>query len=297
MLTRIQSVFEKLRRIWTSDLILRHKFLYLIEELAIRLGPGFSGGVRTFILSDGCVVHLRNDSTDRKVFDEVFLERIYDGFAEQLSASRSPAVLVDLGANIGLSAIALARKLNLSHVVAVEPDRENYRVLSSNLDQFGQGADNRRPTCRAIQAFAGAERGFAQVVDSGNGAWGLRMGTTAVSAHHSNSVQVLPLNDLVPPSAPGTKTIVKCDIEGAESGLFRRILHWDHAVDFMILELHTEFFTAHQLRASLEQSHYHWQIHGELSDDALLAVVGLERRCTRATTVVNDLKSLAQSHS
>jgi len=66
------------------------------------------------------------------------------------------------------SAIALARQLRPNGIVAVEPDPANFALLQQNLRLAGL-----TERCKAIQAFAGAERGFAELIDSGNGAWGI----------------------------------------------------------------------------------------------------------------------------
>ena len=48
-------------------------------------------------------------------------------------------------------------------------------------------------------------------------------------------------------------------------------------MSFIILELHTEFFTMSQLREALATSRYEWHIHGDVPSDAILAVFALER--------------------
>ena len=60
----------------------------------------------------------------------------------------SPVTLIDLGANVGLSAVALARCLQADRVVAVEPDASNYALLVENLRSTGL-ADR----CVSVRAF------------------------------------------------------------------------------------------------------------------------------------------------
>ena len=82
------------------------------------------------------------------------------------------------------------------------------------------------------------------------------------------------------------RTVVKCDIEGAETQLFQRIRQWEERVHHVILELHTEFLSVEQFQACLEASRYHWRIEGTIPAGAILAVIGLERL---------ELKAVAQS--
>lgn len=253
------SVFHKLRRIAASDLAGADACWYVVDEILERAGR--RGGGRSYRLRDGSTVFLRPGTTDAKVFEEVFIDRIYAPFAAKV---KGPSVLVDLGANVGLSALFLAERLDFDRVIAIEPDEANLRALRRNLD------DNLSVPCEAVQAFAGAERGYAKLLDSGYGAWGLRMGEAAESG-----VPVLPLEEIVP-RVPGG-VLLKCDIEGAERFLFPRIEAWDELVSFIILELHTEFFTMEQLFRALAESNYEWHLHGGAEPGALLAVFALER--------------------
>ena len=254
---------RKIRRIAASELAGADRLWYILDEALERLGM-LTSGDRVYRLADGSVVSLRAGTTDSKVFEEVFVDRIYAPFADAVPLEDGPSVLVDLGANIGLSALFLERRIGFDHVIAVEPDFENLLALRRNLD------DNLGVPCESIQAFAGAERGYANVLDAGYGAWGLRMGESS-----ETGIPVLPLAEILP-KAPGG-VLLKCDIEGAERYLFPQIESWDRLVSFIILELHTEFFTMSQLREALATSRYEWHIHGDVPSDAILAVFALER--------------------
>lgn len=260
-MTRVAASLLKLRRLFRCDLRRQDQVAYLLDALCDGLGLG-RAGIRRYRLQGGGAVFLRGDSTDRKVFDEVFLEQIYAPGVALLP--KGPSILVDLGANIGLSTLFFARRMNLTRIVAVEPCPENFRMLLENT----RGLADR---CTAHQAFAGAERGFAELVDAGFGAWGLRMGPSA-----SRGTPVLPLSEILP-QTPGARVVLKCDIEGSERHLFRSMRDWEHLVDFIILELHTEFFSAPELQHCLNESGFQWKQHGVTEPGAVLAVIGLER--------------------
>jgi FkbM family methyltransferase len=272
---------DKLHRILTSDLIPLHRLLYLVDEVRERLGL-ISIAAREYRLIGGAHLFLRWNSTDAKVFDEVFFERIYQPFAEMIPSDSVPSVLVDLGANIGLSGLFLERLLGFEHIIAVEPDRANLRLLRQNLDA------NVSAEVTSLQAFAGGQRGYANLLDSGNGSWGLRMGEET-----DYGIPVLPLKEIIP-SVPGG-VLLKCDIEGAERHLFPRIAEWDELVSFIILELHTEFFSFAQLQKALEQSHYDWHVQGSVPEGAVLTVLALERGALKAEPVQSGSDS--RSHS
>ena len=263
--------FQKLRQIAASELAFASKLRYIFDAAMRRFRPEAPGGVRKYGLRGGGSIVLREDATDRKVFEEIFLDRTYLHLAKSIAAAQ-PAVLIDLGANIGLSAIALARALRPKAIAAVEPDAQNFAMLQENLRVAGI-----EKCCVTMQAFAGVERGFAELVDSGNGAWGMRMGAPTAAG-----IPVLPLEEIVSAAQrlaglDRYTTVLKCDIEGAEAALFRRLRQWEDLIDDVILELHTEFLSAEEFYQSLAASNYDWKIEGTISPQAVLATIRLKR--------------------
>ncbi len=268
----LSNISRKIRLVVDSDLEFVDKLRYVRDLGKPFLLGNARRGSREFRLRGGASVVLRGNTTDEKVFEEVFLEKSYAPYAK-VAREIAPAILIDLGANIGLSVIALARKLQPDAIVAVEPDGDNFAALQKNLRL---SALARR--CVAVQAFAGSRSGFAKLVDSGNGAWGMRMGSAA-----RTGIRVLTLPEIIDmafarvPAGREKKVILKCDIEGAELHLFHHLLDWEDRVHYIILELHTEFLSAESFRDCLEASHYHWRMDGEIPSHAVLAVIGLER--------------------
>jgi FkbM family methyltransferase len=281
--------FARIRRKWrqiaSSELTLTGKFAYSLDLALGFFRSSSRRGHRKYRLKGGASVVLRENSTDRKVFDEIFLENTYADCAASCASAfnntAAPVVLIDLGANIGLSAIALARQLQPAGIVAVEPDAANFAMLQRNLRLAGLS-----DRAKAIRAFAGAERGFAELVDSGNGAWGMRMGAPARAGIPVWRIEDLAalakhiFDDAGHLSGGGSnpaKIVLKCDIEGAEAQLFQSLARWEHLVDRVILELHTEFLSVESLRAALDASRFVWRIEGEIAPGAVLAVIALER--------------------
>ena len=177
---RLQSIVRKLRLIAASDLANFDKVRYVLHA------AGRGAGVCSYRLRDGMSVALRKGTTDSKVFDEIFVERAYAPCVAALPESLGRVTLIDLGANIGLSALFLTRTLEVVEIIAVEPDPDNFRLLSENLRRTGLA--NR---ATAVRAFAGAEHAFAELHDSGNGAWGMRMGALS-----DTGTPVLPLSEI-----------------------------------------------------------------------------------------------------
>jgi FkbM family methyltransferase len=260
--SRLYSVVRKLRLVAQSELA-------GIEKLRYAMNPSGRGtGLATYRLQGKVSVGLRKATTDFKVFDEVFVERAYAACVAAVSENPGTVALIDLGANIGLSALFLTQVLEVAEIVAVEPDPDNFQLLSENLRRAGLA--NR---ATAIRAFAGAERAFADLYDSGNGAWGMRMG-----APSDHGIPVLPLAEIAGAINSGLPILLKCDIEGGERQLFQHIRDWGHLIRYIFLELHTEFLTADELFACLDSSGYQWTAHGTVPAGASIALLMLERR-------------------
>jgi FkbM family methyltransferase len=275
-LGRLGRIARKLRLIASSDLVMRDKFLYALRVDA-----------RTYRLQGGTAIALRKGTTDAKVFDEIFVERVYGPCLATLPDDLGPITLIDLGAYTGLSALFFARELPVEHIVAVEPDPDNFRLLSENLRTSGLAE-----RCTALHAFAGAERAFAALQDSGNGAWGMRMGRMSDSGISDSGISdsgipVLPLAGIASLAKTSAPIVLKCDIEGGERQLFLHLRDWEHLVRYIFLELHTEFLSVQELQACLESSGFQWTIHGTPVEEACIAFCLLERGEPRAPRTGN----------
>lgn len=78
---------------------------------------------------------LRDDSSDLKVFLQVFSKNEYLTLVRAVSdnADAKPLIIVDLGANIGLTALYLSAFLPVQKYIALEPSTENFALLCKNF--------------------------------------------------------------------------------------------------------------------------------------------------------------------
>jgi FkbM family methyltransferase len=267
--SRLHTIARKLRLIARSELVGIDKIRYILNESN---ASGDGAGLVTYRLRGGArhaatAVALRKGTTDSKVFDEIFVERAYAPCVAGLPANLGMVTLIDLGANIGLSVLFLARALKVIEIIAVEPDPDNFRMLSENLRRAGLA--NRSI---ALRAFAGVETACAELLDPGNGAWGKRMGVLA-----DTGIPVLPLAEIASTAKTNTTLVLKCDIEGGEQQLFLHIRDWEDLICYVFLELHTEFLSVDQLLACLDSSSFRWTVHGTQPPAASIALLLLER--------------------
>lgn len=128
----------------------------------------------------------------------------------------SPGDLVyDLGANIGVVTIALARRVGpAGHVVAFEPDPGNAAILRQNIEAAGL------TNVTVVEAAVAGENGTAQFVADGSIGSGLASARAESllpgSPDRSVTVPVMTLEAAF--SEYGVPTWIKMDIEGAEVG-------------------------------------------------------------------------------
>jgi FkbM family methyltransferase len=265
-LGRLARIARKLWLIAASGLVKGDQLRYAMRA------AGWGAAAGTYRLRGGVSVALRKGTTDGKVFDEIFVERVYGPCVAALPHNLGHVTLIDLGAYIGLSALFIARELAVDEVIvdeiiAVEPDPDNFRLLLENLRTTWLAS---RST--ALRAFAGPERAFAEVRDSGNGAWGMRLGPFS-----DTGTPVLPLAEIATAARTNAPVVLKCDIEGGERQLLLHIRDWEHLIGYIFLELHTEFLPVREMFECLESSGFQWTIHGTPPEGACIAVFLLER--------------------
>ena len=136
-------------------------------------------------------------------------------------------LIVDAGANIGASVVYFSLVFPGVHVVALEPERNNFELLLRNVDGLDVDAH-----CAAI----GSTAGQTSLIDPGQGEWGYR----TVSGDAGIPVPVRAAAALVDEKmrAGYRPLVVKIDIEGGEGELFSRDVDWIDAFPLMIIELH-----------------------------------------------------------
>jgi FkbM family methyltransferase len=138
---------------------------------------------------------------------------------------RDPQVIVDLGANIGFSTIALARRYPTARFVCVEPTAENRALLEKNLALNGIDA-----------------RVFPYAIVGASGRYDLNVGeypaANNVSPSAAGSIEGITFGELLDRAGVETVDLLKIDIEGAERQVFEAAAGWAGRVGAIVGELH-----------------------------------------------------------
>src|SRR3984885_13531639 len=78
-------------------------------------------------------VFARFGASDRIVFRHILVNLEYDCF----HSVNSPRLIVDCGSNVGYASLFFLGKYPAAHVIAIEPDPDNFALLRRNTAAFG----------------------------------------------------------------------------------------------------------------------------------------------------------------
>jgi FkbM family methyltransferase len=184
-------------------------------------------------------VALRRRTSDLATFEQVFANNDYNlrrlerwdeilKLYDAICKDGTPLIL-DLGANIGLSALYFAKNWPAAHIIAVDPDKENFLMMQENLD----GLRNIHP----VNAAVASEDGAVRIVNPTASFWARR--TEKATPGAMDTVSALSVGSLIERAPRNCRPfIAKIDIEGFESELFSQNTDWVRSFPVIIIELH-----------------------------------------------------------
>jgi FkbM family methyltransferase len=211
----------------------------------------------------GGPVRLRSHTTDISVLSEVLVCHAYDSVPAH--TGEDVASVVDLGANIGLTARWMAARWPESSIVCVEPEPGNAAVLRRNVGPLNGSV-------RVVEACVGAEeRRVGLATTTGEHGFAMTDGDADLT------VDVVTMDRVLGGLPDGEIDILKCDIEGAERELFEHCRPWINRVKVAVVECHNGFRGA-DLIAMLEANGGRFDVlHNEIDPGYGLETVTLRR--------------------
>lgn len=170
--------------------------------------------------------YIRIGTTDASVLKQVLLERQYD-----YPLPISPKVIVDAGANIGLSAIFFANRYPDALILAIEPEDSNFQLLQRNTAPYSQ--------IKALKAALWQKKQQICLIDPKDGNDGFRTKEGLLDDDVClGYVQGVTLDSLMAEKGLSLIDVLKVDIEGAEKEVFENSSNWINRVGIIIAELH-----------------------------------------------------------
>lgn len=172
----------------------------------------------------------RPGTSDIWVFDQIFLEREYrciDDFPDA-------GLIIDCGAYVGYSSAYLLSRFQNADLVAIEPDADNYSLLTKNLKPY----KDRVKTLNSGVWSHSTPLTMSEIVYGTGEAWShqvreCRPGETALFSG-------VDIGGILKGSRHSRISILKIDIEGAEGVIFSSPSYkaWIDKVDIIMIELH-----------------------------------------------------------
>jgi FkbM family methyltransferase len=185
-------------------------------------------------------VWLRPGTTDWHVYEQIFVRRDYDlsplpqfanlqrRYQHILDSGKHP-LIIDCGANTGLSTIWFKSAFPAATVHAIEPDGANFQMLKRNIAGCAD--------ISAERAGVWDRKAMLVVANPDDDEWSFQM-TECNDASRRTKTPAVTIAEILRDRPDGEPFIVKIDIEGGERELFRSNTEWLDRVPLVIIELH-----------------------------------------------------------
>ena len=199
--------------------------LYRVTKLISVPGMGKDRQIK---LKNGVTLNYRLDRGDIWAIHEIWVEEVY-----QLNDETPRPVLVDLGTNIGMASVWLAKHYGTTYVVGVEPSESNVRMAKRNLVDNGiQG--------EIIHGAIGGEDGFLLFDECRSSTNGVALPDNKTTHAQQTRVPMLSMETVFSHLPDKARiNLMKMDVEGAEGFLFAEPTPWLGRVDALVGEFHT----------------------------------------------------------
>ena len=215
---------------------------------------------------------IRPKGSDLDVVLQIFLARDYDlswcmpyklhiqRLCDQIREAGKVPLIIDAGANIGASTLWFAQNFPDCQIFAVEPDQGNFAMLRRNTEHY--------PNITLFNAGLWDRSTNLSILSESDNSWGRR-----VEEEHSGKALVpsVTIPELLAKDANVQPIIVKVDIEGAETALFRSNTEWVDDIPLLIFEPHDNLWhwlgtwqgTGHAFFSTLARRKHEYLFRGE----------------------------------
>lgn len=183
-----------------------------------------SGITKRFDLPDyPAPLLLRPGTTDIPTFGQIFAQGQYE-----IELSFEPKIIIDAGANIGLSGVFFANRYPEADIWCIEPETNNYHLLCLNTKPYTKVTTMKN-------ALWSHER-VLSVKTTSEGEWAYEVEGLA---DNQQSIQGISLIQLMERFNLSHIDLLKMDIEGSEKEVFaQNYQEWLPYVRCLIIEVH-----------------------------------------------------------
>lgn len=208
------------------------------DKRFVRLSPNRRGNVYFYNKRSRNIFSVRvRDEIDSYTADQIYTHQDYDieflkrgaeikKFYEEAVAKGGKCLIIDCGANIGLSARFFAEEFPLAKIVAVEPDADNFELAKKNC------SDKEKIDFR--NCAIGSESGFVAIENSDDASNAFR----TKKDDSTSGIPLVSIEDIASEFEDHQLFLIKVDIEGFEVDLFSKNTNWLDRTLLLVIELH-----------------------------------------------------------
>lgn len=166
--------------------------------------------------------------------DLATLLHVWNDSCYSMPEINDPTWIIDAGANAGYATRWFSEQFPNATIIAIEPDPTNVELLRRNVDHLSN--------VTIVAGALAAEMGTADLVDTGEGAWAMRVGAAGEGVGRViGHVPCVTIASLMADRCIGRISLLKIDIEGGELEVLRASSPWIELVDAIVVELHDRF--------------------------------------------------------
>jgi FkbM family methyltransferase len=192
---------------------------FALSRLIGLVPGGQRNRVREVRLRGDIKIRYRLNKGDLHSIREIWLQEAY-----RLPFEDPSGVLLDLGANIGMASLWLAKSYSFTQVIAVEPDPYNAALVRQNLELNGIAGE-------VLEAAIGPKEAVARFEFS-------ELSNLGRLSENGSLVPMISVDTIIQRFAVTRFALIKIDIEGGEQELFDGPPEWLARTDAIIIEFH-----------------------------------------------------------
>ena len=168
----------------------------------------------------------RRNTSDSYVYDQVINNKEYLPFSKFTNI----VSIIDAGANVGYSSAYLTSLFPEAKIIAIEPDKSNYELLCKNMKFL-----------RNVVPVHGAIWSKTTSISMSNEVFGDGLDWSKSVSDADGDVSAYTISDIIADFSLTGPLIIKMDIEGAETIVFRDgATDWLSSTSAIILEIHPD---------------------------------------------------------
>lgn len=158
-------------------------------------------------------------------------EKVDRVYRDILEAGQIP-VIVDCGGHVGLSAVWFASKFPRAKLYSVEPSDANFAMLCGNAKAY--------PQIQPIHGGVWSQSCHLEISNPGSGSASFRLREVFDEGEGASAecLRAYTIDEIAALEARSRLLLVKIDVEGAESEVFRDPGPWLSQVQAIVIELH-----------------------------------------------------------